>query len=116
MHSLDPRHWWWPEEGGTGRGRRPEDPDLDRALVCGVVAAACLCVASFASPELMPLLAADLLGWAALASMYEAVLREQQPFGEGLTAWDQGAALLAASLLLRVLFPAAELTPIEGIP
>ena len=71
-----------------------------------MVAAACLCVASFAPPELMPLLAADLLSWAALASMYEAALRDQRPFEERLTAWDQAAALLAASLLLRILCPA----------
>jgi hypothetical protein len=114
MHSLD---WWWPDEGGAGRGQTPEDPDLDRVLVFGLVAAACLCVASFAPPELMPILAADLLGWAALASMYEAVLRDEKPSGERLTAWDQAAALLAASLLLRILFPAPlGPPPIEAVP
>ena len=115
MHSFDPRHWWWPGDGGAGRGQTPEDPNLDRVLVFGVVAAACLCVASFAPPELMPLLAADLLRWAALASVYEAVLRGQQPLEERLTGWDQAAALLATSLLLRILF-SAPMPPIEAVP
>lgn len=117
MHSFDPRHWWRPGKDGAGRGQTPEDPNLDRMLVFGVVAAACLCVASFAAPELMLLLAADLLGWAALASMYEAVLRGQQPLEESLTAWGQAAALLAVSLLLRLLFPVPlGPPPIEAVP
>jgi hypothetical protein len=115
MHSFDPRHWWWPEDDGGGRGRRLEDPNLDRVLAFGVVAAACLCLASFAPTEVMPLLAANLLRLAALASVYEAVLRDQKPFEEQLTAWDQAAALLAGSMLLRILFAAPLELPADDV-
>ncbi|WP_207539592.1 hypothetical protein [Sabulicella rubraurantiaca] len=79
-------------------------------MMFGLVAAACLCAASFAPPDLMPQLAAEMLGWAALFSVYEAILCDQLPSEEGLTAWDQAAGLLAASLLLRILFP------LQGLP
>lgn len=115
MHGFDPRDWW-PGQEGSGHGRTPGDPGLDRVLVFALVAAACLCVASFAPPELMPTAAADLLGWGALFSVYEAILRDQQPFEERLTAWDQAAALLAVSLVLRMLFLVQGLPPMEAAP
>ncbi|WP_135468958.1 hypothetical protein [Crenalkalicoccus roseus] len=111
MHPFDPQQWWGVRPGGTDHGD-PQDPNLDRAVICGLAAAACLCLASFAPPPLVPHAAAVLLFWAALGSAAEAALRGQHPLEEHLTAWDQAAALLAASLLLRLAFGA----PPEGVP
>lgn len=116
MHSFDPKDWLGFGGGDADRRRRhPGDPDLDRALLCALAAAACLCLASFAPPVLAPAVAAELLVLAALGSALEAVLRGEPPLTARLTAWDQAAALMAAALLLRLAFGVPpEATP-EGL-
>jgi hypothetical protein len=106
MLPFDPQDWWGPDQRKARK--QPDDPDLDRMLLCGLATAACLCLASFVPAPLMPLVAAELLMLAALGSMMEGVLRGERLIGaDRLTAWDQAAALAALALLLRFLFPDA---------
>ncbi|HYF07909.1 MAG TPA: hypothetical protein VD970_09825 [Acetobacteraceae bacterium] len=103
MDGFDPRDWWgWPD--GADRGHPQGDPDLYRLLLFGLTAAACLCLASFAPPALVPFVAAQLFVIAALGSALEAVLREERLIEAHLTAWDQAAALMLLAQLLRLAF------------
>lgn len=104
MHRFDPRDWWPLDGQGGDRGRDQGPDDLDRILVAGLVAAACLCLGSFHPPEVAPAAIASLLILAAFGSAAEAVWRGEHLYAEGrLTAWDQAAALLALGLLLRLI-------------
>ncbi|GGC68567.1 hypothetical protein GCM10011504_53130 [Siccirubricoccus deserti] len=112
MHDYDPRDWWWsPNGSGAGRDREPRDPDLDRLVICGLVGAICLCLASFAPPPLFAAVAAELLRLAALGSALEAVLRGERLLEERITAWDQAAALGATALLLGLAAGASAVEP-----
>jgi hypothetical protein len=106
MHSFDPRDWWGLGQGSADHGAPQGNPNLDRLLILGLVAATCFCLASFAPPPLVPLVAAELLVLAAHGSALEALLRGERLFQNRLSAWDQAAVLLAAALLLRLLFGA----------
>lgn len=112
MHDLDPRGWrdW----GGSDR-EQPGDPNLDRALHCGMLVAACLCLASFAPPALMPLAAAGLLHSAAIAMVIVAILEEDGFRAPTLTRWDEAAACLMISLLIRLLAPMEAATSLPAV-
>ena len=111
MHSLDPNGPWWPRSGAGG-GDQPGDSNTNRLLTCGLIGAMCLAFASFAPLPVVPFLLAELLRMAALGSTVEALLRGEAVFSPHLTAWDQAALLLAASLLLRLVFGAPP-SPLE---
>jgi hypothetical protein len=115
MHLFDPKDWWGTEGRGVGHGHRPRrDPGLDRALLCGLAAAACLCIASFAPIELIPYVAAELLVLAALCSALEGVLRGETLAASRLTCWDQAAILMALALLLGLAFGMPDMAVVEA--
>jgi hypothetical protein len=89
---------------------------MEWLLQLGLVASLCLFLASFAPPALFPFVAAKFLELAALGSSLEATLRGDRVFDDRLTAWDQAAALMAAGLLLRLLFGLPPELAAEGMP
>jgi hypothetical protein len=115
MHSYDPKDWWGLDQGSRGHGTPQGDPEMEWLLQFGLVASLCLFLASFAPPALVPFAAAKFLELAALGSSLQATLRGERVFDERLTAWDQAAALMAAGLLLRLLFGSPPELVTEGM-
>lgn len=101
MYNLDPEGRWWP---GSRGGDRPDDLTVRRLLCCGLLGAACLALASFAPAPFVPFVLAELFWLAALISCVEALLRGEAAQAPHLTAWDQTALFLGATLLLSFLF------------
>ncbi|WP_159350820.1 hypothetical protein [Roseomonas harenae] len=116
MHFYDPKGSWGLDQGSRGHGTPQGDPEMDWLLQFGLVASLCLFLASFAPSALFPLVAARFLELAALGSSLEATLRGDRVFDDRLTAWDQAAALMAAGLLLRLLFGLPPELAAEGMP
>jgi hypothetical protein len=82
------------------RRRKPGDLNRETAQRWTMSAAFCLCFASLAPANMMPLAFAGLLFIAGLGSVCLAYVRGDHPLAPHLTAWDEAAFSLAASLCL----------------
>lgn len=103
MNTYDPRDWQGSRDGASA------DPSLASVLRWGITVALCFCLASFYPRELVPSVLSFLLLVAALGTAVAATIREERFDPPHLTLWDEAAACMALSLLLKILFPAMPL-------
>ncbi|WP_119458711.1 hypothetical protein [Rhodospirillaceae bacterium SYSU D60014] len=99
MNVYDPRDWQGSRNGD------PTDPNIDSLIRCGLAVALCLCLASFYPWELVPAVLSLFLLLAALGISLVATVCEERLDPPHLSRWDEAAACMALSLLLKILFP-----------
>ena len=92
------RDWLDPHEGRHS----PREINREALERCCMLLAFCLCFAALAPPHLMPVAFAGLLLLAGITSIGFALMRGDRPLAVHLTAWDEAAFLLTASLGLRL--------------
>ena len=105
MVTFDPRDWLGPSGRfgrGTGAGRRSRDLNRETAGRWAAAMAFCLCFASLAPAPLFPFALSGLLFLASCASIGVALVQRTPPLAPHLTAWDEAAWSLAASLALQL--------------
>ena len=104
MTTFNPRDWpRLPDQLDPHQGRRsPQEMNREALERYCMALAFCLCFATLAPPDLMPLAFAGLLFLAGIASISLAFVRGDQPLASHLTAWGEAAVLFTANLGLHL--------------
>ena len=87
-----------PENLQKSHGEDQPDPSLRRLFAVAFAAALALAFASLIPGPLVAPVMRELLFFAAWCAVLVAVLRREEPFAQGITAWDQAAIFLLLSL------------------